>query len=614
MVIVKRILFFIWLGFGINHTVLGQVIQAPTLQCVDNDNADGNITLSWTNPPNNPCGAFVQYTIYGSSTGPNGPYDSVIAVTPQATTTTVLTNYLAVSQTWYFYIVAVYNCPGYTDAHSDTINNLSPATPQIVNVTVTNGQAVITWNPSVSPQTSFYILYQYLPNGQGIPLDTIYGRLDTTVTDISPARNPDSRSYTYTVAAADSCGKFSSFNVKPQNTLYASATVTSCHEEMTITWNKYINWPQGVAGYDIYLSDSSNPFRLIASSDSGNLFYIYTNFNDGDSIQIYVVAKSAADTNIISVSNVYSFVAAIVQPPKYIYITNLTVDTNNYIDVTWTVDSNAQLYFYKIFRSGGDSLNYFVHAEFNSPYPIQHFETYVDSDAYPQNNPYYYIVGAYDSCNNQYESDYGETVNLVGTLYDYYIIQLTWNSFSLPYATVQYYNLYRDYGSGYQLIKTFQPGTNIYYDSVQQFIGQKGTFCYTIEAVYSISLPAPSNYQAVLNSYSNVTCVVHRPVVYIPNAFSPGSNVGVNQVFKPTLIYSDPHDYKMTIFNRWGAEIFSTNDPNTGWDGTDHGEPQTMGGYAYIIQFMSDDGVPGAKPGNGDAGKVGSISPRCLYE
>ncbi len=156
---------------------------------------------------------------------------------------------------------------------------------------------------------------------------------------------------------------------------------------------------------------------------------------------------------------------------------------------------------------------------------------------------------------------------------------------------MQTYDLYRDYGNGYQLIKTFQPGTNVYYDSVQQFIGQKGTFCYLIEAHYTINLPPPSNYQASLTSFSNTSCVVHRPVIYIPNAFSPGSNVGVNETFKPTLIYSDPHDYKMTIFNRWGAEIFSTNDPNIGWDGTEHGEPATMGGYAYLIQFMSDDGV-----------------------
>lgn len=591
MELVKRILVLAVLGLGLGQMLMAQVIQPPVLQCVDNNNTNGNITLSWTDPPNNPCGAFVQYTIYGSSTGPNGPYDSIIAVTSQAANSVTLTNYLAVSQTWYFYMVADYNCPGATVLASDTINNLYPATPQIVNVTVTNGQAVLNWLPSASPQASFYIVYQYLPNGQGVPIDTIYGRLNTTATDTSSFRNPDVRSYSYTVAAADSCGKFSSFNTAPHNTLYTDAKVTSCHQQMTINWNRYINWPQGVAGYRIYLSDNGSPYTLITETDSGTLFYLYTNFNDGDTIKLYVQALSLADSNITSISNVDSFRATIVQPPSYLYITNLTVDTNNYVDVTWTIDTTAQLFFYKIYRSAGDSINYIDDDEFNAPSPLPHFETFVDSSSQPQTNPYYYYVVGYDSCNNQYLSPEGEDVNLMGLLYDYYIIQLTWNNFYLPYATVQYYNLYRDYGSGYQLIKTFQPGTNLYYDSVQQFIGQKGTFCYQIEAVYSIGLPPPSNYHANLTSYSNTTCVVHRPVIYIPNAFSPGSNVGVNQTFKPTLIYSDPHNYSMAIFDRWGAEIFSTNDPNIGWDGTDHGEPATMGGYAYLIKFTSDDGV-----------------------
>ncbi len=217
-------------------------------------------------------------------------------------------------------MVADYNCPGSTVLHSDTINNLNPSVPQIVNVTVTNGQAVLNWLPRTSPQTSYYILYQYLPNGQGIPIDTIYGRLNTTAIDTyTSLRNPGSRSYSYTVAAADSCGKFSSFNTAPHNTLFVNTSITACHQQMTINWNRYINWPQGVAGYRVYLSDNGAPYILIATPDSGTLFYIYTNFNDDDTIKLFVEALSAADTAITSFSNIDSFTAAIVQPPSYMY-------------------------------------------------------------------------------------------------------------------------------------------------------------------------------------------------------------------------------------------------------------------------------------------------------
>jgi gliding motility-associated-like protein len=223
---------------------------------------------------------------------------------------------------------------------------------------------------------------------------------------------------------------------------------------------------------------------------------------------------------------------------------------------------------------------------------LQHFETYIDSGGVsPQNNPYFYKIVAVDSCQNQYTAPYGETVSLQGILYEYYVAQLQWNSFYLQNATVLYYNLYRDFGTGYQLIQTFQPGVNLYYDSLQNFLNEKGTFCYKIEAVYYLNLPAPSNYHDTLSSFSNVVCVIHRPIIYIPNAFSPGSNVNSNTTFKPTIIYGDPQGYTMTIFNRWGGIVFESNNLALGWDGTDHGKEATMGGYGYIIQFTADDGV-----------------------
>jgi gliding motility-associated-like protein len=123
-------------------------------------------------------------------------------------------------------------------------------------------------------------------------------------------------------------------------------------------------------------------------------------------------------------------------------------------------------------------------------------------------------------------------------------------------------------------------------DSLQAFLQEKGVFCYRIEAVYDISVPG---YQASgLSSWSNVQCIIHRPIIYIPNAFAPN---GVNTIFKPTIIYGDPKGYVMIIYNRWGGKVFESNDPAIGWDGTDHGAQSPQGGYAYFIQFQADDGV-----------------------
>ncbi|MDB5281056.1 MAG: hypothetical protein JWO06_131 [Bacteroidota bacterium] len=583
----KVLLIISLLVLGIFHQSFAQIIYPPAIQCVENNGANGNITLNWTDPAPNPCGAFVQYTIYASSHGPGGPYDSVIAVTSQAATSITLANYNSGTTTWYFYMQANYNCPSGTVLNSDTVNNLNPAVPQIVNVTVTpGGQVIFNWLPGASPQTYAYVCYYYLSNGTGVPFDTVYGRNNTTTTDI--LGNPNIQSLVYTVAAMDSCGKISSFNTSPHNTIYTTAQVVTCQQQMNIAWNKYINWPQGVDRYELWVSKFPGPFVLQGTTDSATLSYSYTNFNDGDSITLFIRAISKADTTIISNGNLVVIKARIVQPPSYNYITNLTVDAFNHVEITWTIDTIAQLIFYKLMR-GADTLSYTPADQIPVPVPLKHFQTYIDSNyVAPQNNPYFYKVVAVDSCENIYPSPFGETVNLKGNEYDVFSNQLMWNDFVLQYATVMKYNLYRDIGNGYQLIRTFLPGTNLFFDSVQQFLATAGSFCYKIEAVYSISLPAPSGYQDTLSSFSNVVCISERPVIYIPNAFAPS---GVNNIFKPTIIFGGATGYTMTIFNRWGGKVFETTNPNDGWDGTDHGKESTMGGYAYLIQFYAGDGT-----------------------
>jgi gliding motility-associated-like protein len=562
-----------------------QVIEPPDLQCVQNDAANGNITLQWTNPLPNPCGAFVQYTIYASSSGVNGPYNP-IAVTNQSATSFTLINYLGTAPTWYFYMEASYNCPGTTVLQSDTVNNLNPAVPEIVNVDVTQGGiAVFNWLPSTSPQTHGYVIYYYLPqNGGAVLIDTIYGRYNTTFTDL--AADPTTQSLYYTVSAFDSCFKFSSYNTLAHNTIYATGTTAACQNDIKLNWNGYNNWPQGVKEYQILASVNGSAFAVTTTVDSSTRNYSYTNFIDGDSICIIIRAISAADTTIVSNSNMICMRPIVVQPPRFIYITNITVLPDNHVQTTWMIDTIAELTYYKVERSDNGT-SFVAIKQFNVPSPLTTFEIFIDSsNIRPQDNPFYYKVATFDSCNQEYNSPSGKTICLKGELYDYYISNLKWNDFELFGATVTQYKLYRNFGSGYQQIATFNPGINEFTDSLQQFVNEEGLFCYKIEAVYSLNLP--NGFVATLSSFSNEMCIIHRPIIYIPNAFAPN---GLNNVFKPTIIYGDPKGYSMSIFNRWGGKIFETNNPDVGWDGNDNGKPGQMGGYAYLIQFNAADGV-----------------------
>lgn len=70
--------------------------------------------------------------------------------------------------------------------------------------------------------------------------------------------------------------------------------------------------------------------------------------------------------------------AAVVQPPRYNYITNATVEPDNHIFVTWLIDTLAELTFYKIERST-NNVKYDPIEQIPAPSPLNQFETYEDS-------------------------------------------------------------------------------------------------------------------------------------------------------------------------------------------------------------------------------------------
>jgi len=54
----------------------------------------------------------------------------------------------------------------------------------------------------------------------------------------------------------------------------------------------------------------------------------------------------------------------------------------------------------------------------------------------------------------------------------------------------------------------------------------------------------------------------------------------------------------MTIFNRYGQKIFSTENVLKGWDGTYRGEKQEQGSYIYIIRYKTGNGQPHEEKGS----------------
>lgn len=73
---------------------------------------------------------------------------------------------------------------------------------------------------------------------------------------------------------------------------------------------------------------------------------------------------------------------------------------------------------------------------------------------------------------------------------------------------------------------------------------------------------------------------------YIPNAFSPNQD-GFNDVFIPFFSSGCAvNSYKLKIFNRWGALVFESDNPQNGWNGKASGEDAPQGVYMYTITYV----------------------------
>ena len=90
-------------------------------------------------------------------------------------------------------------------------------------------------------------------------------------------------------------------------------------------------------------------------------------------------------------------------------------------------------------------------------------------------------------------------------------------------------------------------------------------------------------------SQTSFEILVECPTLFIPNVFTPNDD-GVNDFFRIEGEYLG--DYEMIIFNRWGDEIYRSNNANRGWNGGINGYYAPDGTYNYILKIQDMNGQP----------------------
>ncbi len=116
--------------------------------------------------------------------------------------------------------------------------------------------------------------------------------------------------------------------------------------------------------------------------------------------------------------------------------------------------------------------------------------------------------------------------------------------------------------------------------------------------VYEFPTENSGNYQVCLVVENEYECRSSKCEVinlksdfsfYAPNAFTP-DNDGLNDFFRPELVGFDLSTYSMRIFDRWGTQVFSTNDINDPWIGNIRNGDYyaTQGIYNWIVEVKVD--------------------------
>ena len=129
-----------------------------------------------------------------------------------------------------------------------------------------------------------------------------------------------------------------------------------------------------------------------------------------------------------------------------------------------------------------------------------------------------------------------------------------------------------DFGDGY-LDNSQTPSTSHYYENSGQY-----TICLNIEDENGCI----SETCQIININTN-----HR--IYIPNTFTV-NNDGINDIFKPVIQGIEEKSYNLAIYDRWGKQIFFTNNTKKGWDGTYKGKIVTQDIYSYTINYTTTSG------------------------
>jgi gliding motility-associated-like protein len=449
----------------------------------------------------------------------------------------------------------------------------------------------ITWEPSDSLDVAGYYVYQVIDDITRI-IGTVNGRLTLTY------------EYLYTGVYKPEKYRLAAFTDRlllstitdPHTTMLLDFSYEKCDVEVELSWTEYHGWQDGVSEYRILRRSEASSYEEIGRVNGDILQFVDSSVERNIKYFYYVEAVNlqnhTATTNSIEV-----FTDSYYQP-SYLLAEYATVE-DEHINLRFAVDTNAEVLEYLIQRRDSANQTFTtIGVVENNGQPVI---LYTDNNADIYKLVYNYRIVSVDPCRVETgSSNIASNILLKVSNHNTFEQYLTWTPYELWGSGVDEYEIYNTFNYSGFFVGTADTLSLKYYHNIESYVINShnneiyidNKLCYYVEAVQNIGIDG-----RVSRSRSNISCAYKLPEIWVPTAINAASSDEKNREFKPVLTFFEKDTYELSVFDRWGEEIFNSDNVYKGWNGRLKGKLVPSQQYQYSIKYKDFTGKTHKKIG-----------------
>lgn len=121
-------------------------------------------------------------------------------------------------------------------------------------------------------------------------------------------------------------------------------------------------------------------------------------------------------------------------------------------------------------------------------------------------------------------------------------------------------------------------------------------YTFTEEGTTYVRLVVTSHNESCIYECEPLVINIGSSSLEIPNAFSPGTIDGKNDEWR--VAFKSIVEFRCWIFNKQGVQMYYSDNPGSGWDGTYNGRLASPGVYYYVIEARGADDVEYKRSGH----------------